>query len=196
MSKTTREILVDAGERLFARKGFQKTTVGDLEKAAGLSPRAGGFYRHFKSKESLLIEIAARRFETPEKLGLSEMFPLTDTRAELLFIARAYNRLNRKTDRLAHIIRVEASRIPALEKKIKAANDLLFKALCDWTRTKPAMRKAKDSAVSNTTLMIFGAWLFFLMRRQETSSLGDDVSNSFLDQWSEFWARELDNTRK
>ena len=39
----TRDRLIQAGMRLFAARGVDATTVGDLEKAAGLAPRAGGF---------------------------------------------------------------------------------------------------------------------------------------------------------
>ena len=39
---------------LFAERGYQSTTVGQIEQAAGLSPRAGAFYKHFSGKQDVL----------------------------------------------------------------------------------------------------------------------------------------------
>jgi AcrR family transcriptional regulator len=39
---------------LFAERGFDAVTVGDIEEAVGLAPRRGAMYRHFKSKSALL----------------------------------------------------------------------------------------------------------------------------------------------
>ncbi|TDD70011.1 TetR/AcrR family transcriptional regulator [Actinomadura rubrisoli] len=40
--------------RLFADRGYTATSVAEIEAAAGLSPGAGGLYRHFRSKEEVL----------------------------------------------------------------------------------------------------------------------------------------------
>jgi len=39
---------------LFGRQGFRATTIAQIEAAAGLTPGAGGLYRHFASKKALL----------------------------------------------------------------------------------------------------------------------------------------------
>lgn len=50
----TRQRLLDAGLRLFAERGFDATSVGDIEAAVGLQPRRGALYKHFPSKQALL----------------------------------------------------------------------------------------------------------------------------------------------
>lgn len=50
----TRQRLLHAGLRLFAERGFDATTVGDIEAAVGLQPRRGALYKHFSSKQALL----------------------------------------------------------------------------------------------------------------------------------------------
>ena len=40
--------------RLFARQGYERTSVPEIQEAAGLSPGSGALYKHFPSKESLL----------------------------------------------------------------------------------------------------------------------------------------------
>ena len=52
----TRDRLLEAALGIFARQGYAGTTVSELEKAVGLTPGSGALYRHFDSKEALLLE--------------------------------------------------------------------------------------------------------------------------------------------
>ena len=192
MIETTKDKLLTAGAALFLKKGYAKTTVGDIESAAGLTPRAGGFYRHFKSKEALLIEIVRRRVETPEKLGLNAVLPLGDTRAELLYIARAYERLNQSDDGLTHLIRAEAPRIAALQVMITDANETLLQALSDWIESKRALDGKARTEITHAVMMVFGPWLFFLLRREEIKSINIKRPEAFLLNWAAFWGKRLD----
>ncbi len=54
MTSSTRDRIIDEALRLFAEKGYSSTAVAEIEAAAGLSPGAGGLYRHFTSKEEVL----------------------------------------------------------------------------------------------------------------------------------------------
>lgn len=184
-----------AGESLFGEKGFGGVTVGDIEQAAGLRPRAGGFYRHFKSKQALLVALAAERFETPQKLGLTDAFPLGDTRAELVFVARAYARLNRPGDRLERVIRDEAPRIPALKTLLAAAHGDLAEALSAWIGAKPACRGLEPGAIMEIVMMIGGGWLFYLSRRDEFTPPAGFAEEGLLRRWADHWAAYLDAPR-
>lgn len=53
-----RQELVDLAQRLFLERGYERTTVGDVIDAAGVSK--GAFYHHFRAKEDLLEAIAER----------------------------------------------------------------------------------------------------------------------------------------
>ncbi len=46
--------ILRAASRCFAHKGYAGTTIADIERGAGYSPRAGGIYRHFPSKRAVL----------------------------------------------------------------------------------------------------------------------------------------------
>jgi AcrR family transcriptional regulator len=54
MQRSTRERIVSEALRLFAERGYSATSVAEIEAASGLSPGAGGLYRHFRSKEEVL----------------------------------------------------------------------------------------------------------------------------------------------
>ena len=64
----TRERIVSEATRLFAVNGFSGTTVGYIEAAAGLAPRAGGFYKHFRSKEEVLSAAIDRHVDEMERI--------------------------------------------------------------------------------------------------------------------------------
>ncbi len=54
--------VLSASSELFARKGFERTTVRDVSQATGMS--LAGLYYYFKSKEELLFLIQFRAFES------------------------------------------------------------------------------------------------------------------------------------
>lgn len=49
--------IIEAAADLFARDGFDATSVADISRAVGLSASAGGMYRHFKSKAAIFDAI-------------------------------------------------------------------------------------------------------------------------------------------
>jgi len=110
----TRERLMRAALKLFAEHGYRATTVGAIESEAGLAPRSGALYQHFKSKQELLE--AAIENELTAMGELSDalaMLPLGDLRAELTLLAR-WNlaSLDRRRD-LTRFIRREAHLLPS-----------------------------------------------------------------------------------
>ncbi|MGB5810652.1 MAG: TetR/AcrR family transcriptional regulator [Polyangiales bacterium] len=52
---STRDRLMRSTLKVIARAGYANATVAEIERDAGLSPGAGGLYRHFASKEELLV---------------------------------------------------------------------------------------------------------------------------------------------
>jgi AcrR family transcriptional regulator len=86
---STPDRIVTEAMRLFAERGFRGTTVGDIEQAAGLAPRAGGLYKHFRSKEEVLEAGIERHVSEIEVIGPAlDSLPLDDPRAELAMIGR------------------------------------------------------------------------------------------------------------
>jgi AcrR family transcriptional regulator len=52
-----KERILAAATELFATKGYRATSVAEIERRAGLKPGSGGLYRHFSSKDALLVEV-------------------------------------------------------------------------------------------------------------------------------------------
>jgi AcrR family transcriptional regulator len=103
-----------AAMTLFAERGFDGASIGDIERAAGMAPRSGAIYQHFKGgKDELLRAAVERELRAIDELGsVMEMLPLGDLRAELTLLARwNLGSLERRSE-LARFVRRDASRLP------------------------------------------------------------------------------------
>jgi AcrR family transcriptional regulator len=117
----TRERIVTEGMRLFAEQGFRGTTVGQIEEAAGLVPRSGGLYKHFRSKEEVLEAGIDRLVSGIELMEPTiEMLPLGDPRAELMLVGRwGLGELASEMP-LMKVVQKEGDRFPELAAKVNA----------------------------------------------------------------------------
>jgi TetR/AcrR family fatty acid metabolism transcriptional regulator len=79
----TRERIIESAKKLFAEQGYQKTTVMDISRQAGLSEAA--LYEYFQGKEDLLLTI-------PD-LWVSEL--ISDLEEQLFGIKGAVNKLRK-----------------------------------------------------------------------------------------------------
>lgn len=55
---SSRDRILKAAQRLFARQGFDGTTTRDLAQASGVAE--GTLFRHFASKKAILVEVATQ----------------------------------------------------------------------------------------------------------------------------------------
>jgi AcrR family transcriptional regulator len=65
-STPARERVLEAALRLFADRGYERTSIPDIQEAAGLSRGSGALYKHFPSKEALLAAIVDRYIEASD----------------------------------------------------------------------------------------------------------------------------------
>src|SRR5919109_2952649 len=134
--KATADRIVDAGIRLFADKGFQGTTVGEIERQAGLTPRAGALYKHFPSKEAVLEAAFERHVAELQALrSTMELMPLGDLRAEVTLLARAALRMLARERSLRRIVITEGDRFPDLKRRFKTGIvDRAYRDATDFVR--------------------------------------------------------------
>jgi AcrR family transcriptional regulator len=85
-----RDELLDAGMRLFGERGYDATSVADIQVACGLTAGSGALYKHFASKRELLAE-GIHRYVDAMKKSATEVIPSLpeDPRAALTVIAEA-----------------------------------------------------------------------------------------------------------
>jgi AcrR family transcriptional regulator len=87
---TMRDRMVEAGMTLFGERGYDATSVADIQMACGLTAGSGALYKHFPSKQALLAEGVRRYVASVERsrAGLMEILP-DDPRQALEMIAHA-----------------------------------------------------------------------------------------------------------
>jgi len=121
-STPTRERLLLAARRLFAEQGYKGTSVGEIEAAAGLSPRSGALYKHFPSKRAVLAAVIAQHTDVVEEVRTQlELMPLGDLRAELTMTARWGLAELRREHELTRIVMKEGERFPEIAEAFREA---------------------------------------------------------------------------
>lgn len=126
----TRQRILTEALRLFSQHGYRGTRVSDIEHAAGLSPKAGGFYRHFRSKREVL-EAALEHYtdQATQSEAALALLPLGDLRAELTLVCRAVLHLMAERRDFIRILHREGDEFPDLvadfhERAVQAGHKL------------------------------------------------------------------------
>ncbi len=195
MLENTRERIRSEALTLFIAKGYGRTSIAEIETAAGLAPRAGGFYRHFVSKAELAAEIGETSIiETRADLGFDGVLPLGDTRAELILIARGYARAMARQAPLAGLI-AEIQHLPKIQELQNRVDRDLMQAFNSWLRDKRYADGMSADELDALVLSIFGGWIFYMFKRQHGSEAVEMRDEAMLSLWADLWSRILDQPR-
>lgn len=191
----TKDRIMQAALKLFVEEGYQKTSIGGIETEAGLVPRAGAFYRHFDSKQALLLEVAkAHVSETPESFGLENLSDFGDTRSELVAIALKYEEAAVRQKPYARLI--EEVRLLDFGGELQdEINTDMMVGLVAWARGKPAAKGLSGKQVSALVISVIGGWLFYLSALERGASVEPLDRDTMLDEWATLWASILDTER-
>ncbi len=111
----TRDRILDAAVELFGRQGYHGTSVGEIEEAAGLTPRSGALYKHFTSKAALLEAAMEGRSRVVDELeALVTVTPLGDPRTEVATLIQIAFREIGRDQKLFRIVMREGDNFPEL----------------------------------------------------------------------------------
>jgi AcrR family transcriptional regulator len=161
--KPTPDRIVDEGLRLFAENGFQGTTVGEIERRAGLTPRAGALYKHFPSKEAVLEAAFERHVAELEAISSAiDLMPLGDLRAELTLLARSSLQLLERERSLRRIVVTEGDRFPDLRRRFKeGVADRAYLEATNFVRQKMETGEFPDGDSEAVAVVMVGALLAY-----------------------------------
>ena len=135
MNVPTRERIITEALRLFAERGYRATTVGDIEAAAGLQPRRGSLYKHFKSKEEVLraaLERHTRRVAAME--SVVDLLPAEDVHAEFALLVRWGLRELGRERALIRIVLRESEDFPEVREYRNRFAEVTYRGMADWLR--------------------------------------------------------------
>lgn len=146
----TRERLLTEAMRLFSDKGFEATSVSQIEAAAGLAAGSGALYRHFKSKDALLAAGIDRQLDRRAAMhDIRALFAgLGDLQSELTVLGRY---LMSVIDQEAELLQIAARTPAGLSGRLDSAYAALVDGLCDelngWIRAWAPRASAEQTSV-------------------------------------------------
>lgn len=187
--ESTRERIVTEALQLFAKRGFRGTTVGDIEQAAGLAPRAGGLYKHFRSKEEVLeagIERHVSEFESMR--SALELLPLGDLRSELTLIARWGLAELREEQQLMKIVQKDGDQFPKLAAEVHER--IIAPGHRQATTVFERLFGGERAAANLDALAAVALGSLVDYRIEESmfgSPPGDVAEDDFIEAWVEVW---------
>ncbi|MEO0432714.1 MAG: TetR/AcrR family transcriptional regulator [Cyanobacteria bacterium J06656_5] len=113
----TQEKILEAAQRLFARRGYGGTTTRDLAQAAGVAE--GTLFRHFENKKAILIEVATRGWVELLTDLLTELSEMANYKAIGKVMRKRMLNLSANTDML-RVCFMEAQFHPELRERVQA----------------------------------------------------------------------------
>jgi AcrR family transcriptional regulator len=194
----TREVLIDVALTLFASEGYRGTTIRKIEKAAGLTPGAGGLYRHFRSKEELLLA-AVDRYRADVAVFLArtpELMQLGDVRAELLLAAKLSREFNERNDALLRVLVLEQSAIPKkAQRHFQQAWEDAYRVYARWLASRLGPESGVDTEAA--AIQLFGSLAQYQVQVETFTHppLGVDPDR-FAVAWADHWSAFIAAARK
>jgi AcrR family transcriptional regulator len=185
----TRERLMAAAMTLFAERGFEGASVGAIERAAGLAPRSGALYQHFKGgKDELLRCAIERELRAIDEFGsVIEMLPLGELRAELTLLARwNLGSLERRSE-LARFVRRDAARLPA-ELRDELYERLVgrpYEQVVTWLQDRFAAASERPDLHALALVLVESISAYHSMRRTFGRTPDDVDDERFIAAWAE-----------
>jgi AcrR family transcriptional regulator len=191
---STRERLVTEAMRLFSAKGFEATSVSQIEGAAGLAAGSGALYRHFKSKDALLAAGIDRQLDRRRAMSdIRALFAgLGDLRAELTVLGRYLLIVfDEETQLLQIAARTPAGRSARLDTAYAALIDALHTELADWIAAWAPAATQHDRAVLAAVGVnaILGARVATDLFHQPRTRIPDD---QYLTEWTALLANRIE----
>lgn len=129
-----REAIVDAATGLFARQGYHPTGIDEIGEAAGIT--GPGIYRHFPSKEDLLIAALDRIWEAL-RAALEEA-PTLEPPAAFDLLATVHARLGLEHPDAVIVLLRELRHAPDWYRRAAARNEASY--LDAWSEVIGALR--------------------------------------------------------
>ncbi|MDB9511303.1 TetR/AcrR family transcriptional regulator [Kamptonema animale CS-326] len=113
----TRKRILQAAQRLFARKGYEGTTTASLAQAAGVAE--GTLFRHFPNKKAILIEVATNGWVEILTDLLTELSEMASYKAVAQVMRRRMLNVRENAD-MMRVCFMEAQFHPELRDRIQA----------------------------------------------------------------------------
>jgi AcrR family transcriptional regulator len=118
LTEERRKQILDAATKVFAAKGFERATIADVARAAGIAE--GSIYNYFKNKDDLLISIPRQALQPPVESVVARMRSAADApippEQMLPIVAKNMEAVFRQN---GHIFRILFSALPTMTRRAR-----------------------------------------------------------------------------
>lgn len=181
------ERLLDAAMRLFAERGYDRTTVGDIQEAAGLTFGSGALYKHFPTKEAVLAAGVDRFVEAArsERRVLTELDeePLADALHAIGGLAMSA--FDQEKDALRIAWR-DLESFPDLQEKVRSDRiRATFDDFSSWLRDQADLGRLRlDDSQATAAVALSSLAFFQLLKHLMHDTPGGVSEERFLAAWT------------
>lgn len=175
--------------RLFAERGYERTSIADIQSAVGLAPGSGALYKHFPSKEAVLAA------------GMDEFIAGAERARELIrtvpgpadealgVLGHAAMRMLEDDRDVLRIVYRELDAFTALRDEVRDRRmQATYATLADWLRERAARGELRVEDPEATAAVLLGALTSF---RLFQTLLGERPADVDDDRFVRTWLRVM-----
>ncbi|TPK31267.1 TetR/AcrR family transcriptional regulator [Mesorhizobium sp. B2-5-4] len=188
-----RERILREAIRLFAERGYDRTSVPEIQEAAGLSRGSGALYKHFPSKEALLAA-AIDRFVGTAREGRAELGEqvLPADQGARRIVEGMLEKLGANRDMLRILWR-DLEHFPEL--KASARGEIMqstYHAVAEWLRERQRQGELRSHDSDAVAAVIVGSVAMFRVFEAIWTERSIEVSDErFASAWTDLLIRGL-----
>jgi AcrR family transcriptional regulator len=175
--------------RLFAERGYERTSIADIQAAVGLAPGSGALYKHFPSKEAVLAA------------GMDEFIAGAERARELIrtvpgpadealgVLGHAAMRMLEDDRDVLRIMYRELDAFPALRDEVRERRmQGTYAALAEWLRERHDRGELRVEDPEATAAVVLGAATSFKLFQ---ALLGDRPAGLEDERFVRAWLRVM-----
>jgi AcrR family transcriptional regulator len=190
---SVREKILFEATRLFAERSYERTSVADVQEAAGLTRGSGALYKHFLSKEALLTEIV-ERFVVEAQAGQTKLRDLTSASDVNLswIVGNTLEKLALNRDALRIFWR-DLDPFPALKAKVqKDVTQSTYLVMADWLAERQHRGELRTHDAEAVAAIVIGSITMFRVFEALWGERAIPVSDQrFADAWRDVLSHAL-----
>jgi len=191
---TMRDRMVEAGMTLFGERGYDATSVADIQMACGLTAGSGALYKHFPSKQALLAEGVRRYVASVERsrAGLMEILP-DDPRQALEMIAGAVAAAMAGDGPVIRVVLRDLERFPDLLAELwDGLLAALYVEVANWLRAQQDRGRLTVTDSTATAAVLLASLTYYrILEALIARTPGDVDLPAFLAAWVDSAAATL-----
>jgi AcrR family transcriptional regulator len=182
----TRDRILTEAVRLFSTRGFDATSVVDIQVACGLTPGSGALYKHFPSKKAVLEHAVLRNLETMAERHAGAVADIPDDPREALTLLGdvVWTVMNTERDLIRLMIRDFASYPELFERMWQAVLAFVYRQCTDWITTLRDQGRADVADPAATSAVLVASLTYYpILDALIGHTPGDVDARRFLAAW-------------